>query len=76
MATDHDSKICAREILKTISFVERALCSVKSKLKHCPLAYPERLLPLTSRWGGNLIIRVFIEVRNFDPHEQGMGYLN
>ena len=43
MATD--TKICAKEILKTKSLVERALCiSVKSKLQRRPLAFDTPLV--------------------------------
>ena len=76
IATEHDSKLCAKKILKTKSLVERALYIGQFEASTSPLAYPGCLIPLSSRWGGNLIIRVFREVRNFDPHAQGVGYFN
>ena len=74
MATDRDSKICAKKILKTKSLVERALCIGQIAASTSPPGiYPGRFIPLSSRRGGNLIIRVFMEVGNFDPHAQGDG---
>ena len=53
-----------------------AYASVKSKLQHAPpRAYPGHLTPLTSRGGGNLIIKVF-QGGGFDPHALGVGNLN
>ena len=40
MVTDHDSKICAREILKIISFVERALCIGQIEASTSPPGIP------------------------------------
>ena len=40
-----------------------------------PRAFDTLVVPARGA-GGNLLIRVLREVRNFDPHSLGMGYLN
>ena len=40
MATDHDSKICAKEILKTKSLVKRALCIGQIEASTSPPGIP------------------------------------
>ena len=69
-------KFVLRKFWKLNLWLKGHYVSFKSKLQRLPLAYPGRLIPLLSRRGGDLIIRVFREVRNFDRHAQGMGYLN
>ena len=66
-------KSVQRKFRKLILWLKEHCVSDKSKLQHRPLAYPGRSIPLSSRWGGHVIIRVFMVVRNFDPHSQGDG---
>ena len=68
MATD--TKLCAKKILIK-SLVERTLCIDQIEASTSPPSPSGRSIPLSSRWGGNLIIRVFMEVENFE-----VGYLN
>ena len=76
MATDHDSKICAKKILKTKSLVKRALCIGQIEASISPPGIPRAF--------DTLVVPVRREFDNqslhgggeFWPMHRAMGYLN
>ena len=75
MATNHDSKIWAKKILKTKSLVKRALCIGQIEASTSPPGIPRAFDTLVVPVGREFdnLHGVFMEVGNFDPHALGDG---